>query len=114
MSVDPEFLKRLDQAIRDIDYIAKWINVQKGVLNCGSAILDAYDGFMAGLEDELAMLEQSTASPSDQHRIQGPEYHYRRNVLLFALMMAKIYTAFYDMPKSVAKIEACLERANKL
>ena len=114
MSADPEFLKRLDLALRNIDYIAKWINVQKGVLDYGSAILDVYDGFMAGLENELATLEHSATSPPDQCRIQGPEYHYRRNVLLFALMMAKIYTAFYDMPKSVAKIEACLERANKL
>jgi hypothetical protein len=114
LSVDSEFLKRLDHALRDIDYIAKWINVQKGVLDCGSAINDAYDGFVAGLEDELAMLELSAASPPQQRRIQGPEYHYRRSVLLFALMMAKIYAAFYDMPKSVAKIEACFERANKL
>ncbi len=114
MSADSDFLKRLDLALRNIDYIAKWINVQEGVLDYGSAVIDVYDGFMAGVEDELALLERSAASPPDKCRIQGPEYHYRRNVLLFALMMAKVYTAFYDMPKSVAKIEACLERANKL
>jgi hypothetical protein len=89
--------------VGEIEYVAKWLRIERGILDYGSAIIDAYDSF-----------ERSATSLPEQPRIHGTEYFYRKNVLLFALMMARVYTAFYNMPKSAVKLERYIERAKKL
>lgn len=97
---------RLDQVSNGIDFLVNHFKIEKEITEYGSLIMDAYDNFMAGVSDEFEALEQ--------RRVEGPEYHFRSNMLLFSLMMARVYMGLYASETSLHKLEGYIERAKKL
>ena len=97
---------RLDQVFENIDFLAKYFKIQKGVSEYGSLIVDAYENFKVGIDQEFELLEHGN--------IDGPEYFSRANMLLFALMMAKVYMGLYSSDASLWKLDEYIERAKKL
>lgn len=97
---------RLDKVSAGIDFLVNHFKIEKEVTEYGSSIMDAYDNFMIGISDEFEALEQ--------RRVEGPEYHFRSNTLLFCLMMARVYMGLYGSEASLHKLESYIERAKKL
>jgi hypothetical protein len=101
-----EVQSKLDQVSAGISFLVNHFKIEKDITEYGSLIMDAYDNFMAGVSDEFEALEQ--------RRVEGPEYHYRSNTLLFSLMMARVYMGLYASETSLHKLEGYIERAKKL
>lgn len=97
---------KLDQVSAGIDFLVNHFKIQKEITEYGSLIMDAYDNFIAGVSDEFEALEQ--------RKVEGPEYHFRSNMLLFSLMMARVYMGLYASETSLHKLEGYIERAKKL
>jgi len=97
---------RISQVLSDIDYLAKCLRIQKGIIDYGSRVMEAYDDFITRVEDEFAMLEG--------RQVVGREYVFRSSMLLFSLMMARVYLQVVGPRDSIPKIEAYIERAKKL
>lgn len=99
-------LSRLEQISSHIEYIANHFKIATSIAEYGSLIGDAYDNFIAGINNEFETLEQ--------RKIEGPNYHFRSNMLLFSLMMARVYMGLYASDKHLDKLESFIERAKKL
>jgi hypothetical protein len=97
---------KLDQVSAGINFLVNHFKIEKEVTEYGSSIMDAYDNFMMGISDEFEALEQ--------RKVEGPEYHFRSNRLLFSLMMARVYMRLYGSEASLRKLESYIERAKKL
>lgn len=97
---------KLDQVSADINFLVNHFKIEKEVTDYGSLIMDSYDNFMMGVSDEFEALEQ--------RRVEGPEYHFRSNMLLFSLMMARVYMGLYASESSLHKLEGYIERAKRL
>jgi hypothetical protein len=96
----------LKQALEGIQFLTRYFKVQEGVLEYGSRILSAYDDFMSRVEDEFSALACG--------HVEGREYVLRSNMLLFALMMARVYVQVFGRPDSLDMVNRYIERAKKL
>jgi hypothetical protein len=97
---------RVERALSGIDFLASHFKIATEVTKYGSLIGDAYDNFMTGLTDEFTVLEQKN--------VTGSEYFYRSNVLLFSLMMARVYMSVYGSSGRLLELDKQIERAKKL
>ena len=97
---------KLDQVSAGISFLVNHFKIRTDISEYGSLISDAYDNFMAGVNNEFEILEQ--------RKIEGPEYHFRSNMLLFSLMMARVYMGLYAPEASLRKLEGYIERAKRL
>jgi hypothetical protein len=97
---------KLDRISSDVEYLAQHLKIGKGIYDYGSRIRDAYDDFMMRIEDEFKLLEQG--------KIEGREYVLRSSMLLFSLMMAKVYLNVAGPRDSIPELERYIERAEKL
>lgn len=97
---------RISQALSDIDYLAKCLRIQKGIIDYGSKVMQAYEDFITRVEDEFVMLER--------RQIEGSEYVFRSKMLLFSLMMARVYLQVIGPRDSVPMIDGYIERAKRL
>jgi len=101
-----EVQSKLDQISSRVEYLAQYLKIGEGIYDYGSRIRDAYDDFMMRIEDEFKVLEQ--------REIQGREYVFRSSMLLFTLMMARVYLDAVNQRDSIPEIERYIERAEKL
>ena len=97
---------RLDAVSEDLRFIATYLKIEKGINEYGSRIKEAYEDFMTRIEDEFKALEQ--------RKIVGKEYTYKLNMLLFSLMMAKVYLEATGQRSSLSEIDQYIERAKRL
>jgi len=97
---------RLDAVSEDLRFIATYLKIEKGINEYGSRIKEAYEDFMTRIEDEFKALEQ--------RKIIGKEYTYKLNMLLFSLMMAKVYLEATGQRSSLSEIDQYIERAKRL
>jgi len=97
---------RLDRALADIDFLATYFKIQNGINEYASRIREISYEFISRVEDELRTLEQQ--------EVEGREYVLRSNMLLFSLMMARIYLQVVGPRDSLPMIERYLARAKKL
>jgi len=97
---------KLNDALDGLAFIEKYFRIEKGINEYGSRILEAYDEFITRVEDEFAALEQ--------RKVVGKEYALRASMLLFALMMARVYLQVVGPRDSLPMIERYIERARKL
>jgi hypothetical protein len=105
-AVDADIRSKLDQITSDVGYLAQYLKIGKGIYDYGSRIRDAYDDFMTRIEDEFKTLEQG--------QIEGREYVLRSSMLLFSLMMARVYLDAVGPRDSVPEVERYIERAKKI
>lgn len=101
-----EVQSKLDQVSAGVSLLVNHFKIRTDISEYGSLISDAYDNFMAGVNNEFEILEQ--------RKIEGPEYHFRSNMLLFSLMMARVYMGLYAPEDSLRKLERYIERAKRL
>jgi hypothetical protein len=110
MTIEPQtpndVQSKLNQVSAGIKFLVDHFKIEKEITEYGSLIMDAYDNFMAGVSDEFEVLEQ--------RKVEGPEYHFRSNMLLFSLMMARVYMGLYASEASLHKLEGYIERAKRL
>ena len=97
---------KLDRMSSDVEYLAQHLKIGKGIYDYGSRIRDAYDDFMMRIEDEFTTLEQ--------RKVEGREYVLRSSMLLFSLMMARVYLDVVGPRDSIHELERYIERAEEL
>lgn len=102
----PKEASKLDKVLVGIEFLVNHFKITDSVAKYGSLVGDAHDNFMAGVSGEFEVLEQ--------RKIEGPEYHFRSNMLLFSLMMARVYMGLYASETYLLKLEGQIERAKKL
>jgi hypothetical protein len=100
-----DFDTRVERALSGIDFLVNHFKIATEVTKYGSLVGDTYDNLMTGVSEEFTALEQRT--------ITGPEYFYRSNVLLFSLMMARVYMSVYGSSERLLELEKQIERAKK-
>jgi hypothetical protein len=104
---------RLERILSGVEYLITHWQLHDLINEYGSWATDRF-GFIRYVDDEIERLE--VACNSDPPTIQGREYVYRSNVLVFALMMARIWMKLYShtyQADSLKEVEAQLERARK-
>lgn len=106
ISETSDFGARVERALSGIDFLVNHFKIAKDVTEYGSLIIDTYRNFMARVDDEFRTLEQRT--------VEGPEYVFRSNMLLFSLMMARVYMGLYASEDSLKRVEDRIERAKRL
>jgi len=97
---------RLNAALAGLEFLEKYFKIEKGINEYGSRITEAYDEFITRVEDEFITLEQ--------RKIVGKEYALRASMLLFSLMMARVYLQVVGPRDSLPMIEQYIERAKRL
>jgi hypothetical protein len=100
---------KLDQMSAEMEYLIQYLKVKKGLLDYGSRLHDAYEDFMRTIENEFEALESK--------EMEGREHVYRSSVLLFSLMMAKVYVQAVGgqwKQDSLPELEKYIERAKRI
>lgn len=97
---------KLDKALSGLDFLATYFKIQNGINEYGSRIREVSYEFLSRIEDEFGILERQ--------EIEGQAYALRSNMLLFSLMMAKIYLQTVGPRDSLPMVEDCIERAKRL
>jgi hypothetical protein len=101
-----EVQSKLDQISSRVEYLAQYLKIGEGIYDYGSRIKDAYDDFIMRIEDEFSVLEQ--------RQIEGREYVFRSSMLLFSLMMARVYLEAVGPRDSIPELERYIERAERI
>jgi len=107
MSVETSsYNTRLNEALSNLEFLTQYFKIQDGINEYGSRILSAYDAFISRVDDEFNALGSGN--------VQGREYVLRSSMLLFALMMARVYLWVFGKPDSLDMVNEYLERAKRL
>ena len=101
-----DFDERFGRIMSGIGFIVNHFKIAEDITKYGSLIGDAYDNFIDGVNDEFDVLEQ--------RRVTGSEHVFRSNMLLFSLIMARVYMGLYAPSDSLRRLEDYIEKAKRL
>jgi hypothetical protein len=107
--IETDIESKIDKMSAEVEYLTQYLKIRKGLIDYGSRLHDAYDDFMRTIEDEFQVLERK--------EMEGREHMYRSSVLLFSLMMARVYVQAVGgqwKQDSLPELERYIERAKRL
>jgi hypothetical protein len=97
---------RVDRALSGLEFLGTYFRIQSAINDYGSRIREVSYEFMSRVEDALRTLESG--------EVVGSTYVLMSNMLLFSLMMAKIYLQTVGPQDSLPMIENYIGRAKRL
>jgi len=97
---------KLDAVLDGVAFIEKYFRIEKEINEYGTFLREVYDDFITRVEDELRVLER--------REVVGREYVLRSSMLLFSLIMTRVYLGVVGPRDSLPLIDEYIKRAKRL